>query len=73
MLEITILYLLTTIFTELVINHTDPLGFGVYLYCRVCLCGPKNIKAFLNKMKANLKKNLHGILEAPNSLKSLMK
>jgi len=34
------------------------------------VCGPKIIKAFLNKMKANLKENFLGILKAPNYFKA---
>jgi len=53
---------------------TDPLGFGVYgIAMSVCLCGPKNIKAFVNKMKANLKENFLRILEALNSFKAWIK
>jgi len=42
----------------LIFNHGPFRVWGLW-DCRVCvcvcLCGPKNIKAFLNKMKENLK------------------
>jgi len=73
---------LRSILKTLSLLTTDPLGFGVYgiavSVClsgclSVCLSGPKIIKAFLNKMKANLKEKFLRILEAPNSFKAWIK